>query len=727
MKKYILFLVLFFAVSIVGFAQKNDPTLLKRIVGGEFESKRIVDIRSMIDGEHFIRMSADSTAIVRYAYKTGKMVDTLFSVRKARDCGFKRIQGYDISPDETKILIYANKEQIFRHSFKADYFVYEVKRNIIYPLSKGGKQQMATFSPNSRMIVFGRNANLFLVKLDYGTESQMTNDGDPNRIVYGIPDWVYEEEFSFNRAFEWSPDNNFVAYIRFNQTKVPEYSYPVYKELKTGDVSATAPEIERVRYPRAGQPNSEVCVQTFNVLTKVVKTMELGDPEIEYIPRIRFTSQPDKLAVFTLNRQQNKFTIYTSSPRSGLSRLLIREESDTYINNDLFDQIAFYPDQIVYVSDRDGYRHIYDYSPIGVLRRQVTKGNWEVTNLLGYNPATGVYYFESNESSPLRNAVYSLDGKGRKICLTPSEGTNHGEFSNNYNYFINRFSNVKTPLITEIRDAAGKQLVALETNAELKKKIVATHLAEKDFFTFRTDKYISLNGWMIKPQNFDPLKSYPVVMVQYSGPNHQEVKDAFKVDWEQYLVQQGYVVVCVDGRGSGGRGAVFAKQTYQKLGLLEAEDQIQTARYLASLPYIDKNRIAIWGWSYGGYNVLMSMSLGKGVFKAGIAVAPVTDWRFYDSVYSERYMRTPKENIEGYELSSAGHYAADLQGSLLLVQGTADDNVHFQNTADYAEQLVQAGKPFDMEIYTNRNHFIKGGNTRLHLYERFVRFLDQNL
>lgn len=728
MKKYTFILSLSFLFLGYLSAQKNGSDLLKKIVAGEFQPKQITGIRSMADGETYTRLNTDHSAVVKYSYKTGKIVDTVFSVRRARECKFKSFDGYEFSADESKMLVWNNKEQIFRHSFKADYFVYELKRNLVYPLSAGGKEQSATFSPNGRMVAFVRNANLFLVKLDYGTESQMTSDGEPNKTCYGVPDWVYEEEFSFSRAFEWSPDNNFVAYIRFNLTKIPDYSFPVYKGLNPSeDAFAAYPGISKVKYPKAGQENADVCVQTYNVQTRVVKTMELGDPDIEYIPRIRFMPQPDKLAVFTLNRQQNKFTIFAANPRSGLSRLLIHEESETYIDNDLFDQITFYPDQIVYVSERDGYRHLYDYSPIGVLRRQITKGNWEVTNFLGYNTANGVYYFETNENSPLRTAVYSLDGKGRKLCLTPNAGINHAEFSNNFNYFVNRFSNLKTPLTTEIRDAGGRTLAVLESNAELKKKWQANKLQEKEFFTFRTDKYIQLNGWMLKPQGFDVSKNYPVVMVQYGGPKSQQVKDEFKVDWEQYLVQLGYVVVCVDGRGTGGRGENFAKQTYGKLGLMEAEDQIQTAKYLGSLPYIDKNRIAIWGWSFGGSNVLMSMSLGKGIFKAGIAVAPVTDWRFYDSVYSERYLKTPKENAEGYELSSASHYASQLEGSLLLVHGTADDNVHYQNTAEYAEQLVQAGKQFDMQIYTNRNHFIKGGNTRLHLYERFVRFLDHNL
>lgn len=717
------------AFVVCSFAQNKNNTLLNRILRGDFQPKSVKASSSMADGEYYTQVSKDSTAIVRFSYKTGKIVDSLFSVYTARECTIKKIHGYEFSSDESKILIYTDKEQLFRHSYQANYYVFERPRNLIYPLSKGGKQQMATFSPNGRLVAFVRNFNLYLVKLDYGTESQITTDGEENYITYGLPDWVYEEEFSSNKAFEFSPDNNFIAFLRFDQSQIPEYRYTEFKglspELKQ---NATYPAVKVLKYPKAGQPNSKVTVQTFNIATRVIKTMELNDNSIEYIPRIRFTPQPDKLAIFTLNRQQNNFTIYAANPRSGVCRLLIREESKTYIDDNVFDQISFLPDQIIFVSERDGNRHLYDYSPIGVLRRQITKGNWDVTDFLGYNAATGVYYYESNESGPLYNAIYALDGKGRKTTLSRTDGNSHGVLSSNYKYLTATFSNVKSVPLVEIKETQqGKTVVSLETNADLSKSASAAQLTTKEFFTFKTSKGIELNGWMIKPSGFDVQKRYPVVMVQYSGPNSQQVKDEWKVDWTQSLASQGYLVVCVDGRGTGGRGEAFSHQTYRKLGIMEAEDQIEAARYLGGLSYIDKANIAIWGWSYGGYNVLMSMSLGKGIFKAGIAVAPVTDWRFYDSVYAERYMQTPNENSDGYDLSSPMKYVDQFEGNLLIVHGTGDDNVHVQNTYEYTERLVQAGKQFDMQIYTNRDHYISGGKTRQHLYARFMRFLDQNL
>ncbi len=718
MKKLIA--ILFIAcLAAGGFAQKHSPERLQAIVKGEFDYKRTKAVRSMADGEHFTVMSDDSTSILRYSYKTGKMVDVLFSTQTARECSFKKFDDYEFSADESKVLLCCDKEPVYRHSYKANYHLYEVKRNLVSPLSKGGKQQMATFSPNGRIVAFVRDYNIYLVKLDYGTESKVTKDGEADKITYGIPDWVYEEEFSFNRAFEFSSDNNFIAFLRFDETAVPEYSFLNYNGLY--------PDIKKLKYPKAGQPNPKVSVQTFNIVSKVIKTMVLKDEEIEYIPRIRFMPAPDQLAVFTLNRQQNKLTIYTSNPGSGLSKILIREESKSYVDIDNLDKISFLPDRIVYVSEKDGYRHLYNYSPTGVLRKQITKGDWEVTDYLGYNAATNTYYYESNEGSPLRTAVYAIDGNGRKIRLTMGEGNNNAGFSDNFRYFVNCYSNAKTPPVTSICDASGKTLSVLENNSALKAKLSSTNFQPKEFFSFNTGKSVSLNGWMIKPANFDAQKHYPVVMVQYSGPRSQQVKDEWSYDWAQHLAQSGYLVVCVDGRGTGGRGEAFCKQTYQRLGLMEAEDQIEAAKYLSAQSYVDKNRIAIWGWSYGGYNTLMAMSLGNGIFKAGIAIAPVTNWKFYDSVYTERYMRTPGENNDGYELSSPSHYASQLQGDLLLVHGTADDNVHYQNSAEYAEELVQAGKQFEMQVYTNKAHSLNGGNTRQHLYERFMRFLEKNL
>ena len=447
-----------------------------------------------------------------------------------------------------------------------------------------------------------------------------------------------------------------------------------------------------------------------------------------YIPRITFTTNSDQLAVMTLNRQQNVFNMYYVNPKSGVSRLILRDENKCYVDSEWLTSIHFNPSGFTYVSEQDGYSHIYLYSPTGVMQRQVTKGNWDVTRLIGYDDATKVVYYESAEESPLRRSVYKIDQKGVKTKLSEGEGTNSADFSANYAYFVNNYSNANTPAVITVNETKSKKVLrVLQDNAALREKLANTSFSKKEFFKVHTASDIELNAWIVKPVDFDESKKYPVLMVQYSGPNSQQVLDKYGFDWEHYLAANGIIVVSVDGRGTGARGEAFRKCTYLRMGDLESRDQVEAAQALGKLPYVDAKRIAIWGWSFGGYNTLMSMSVGNGTFKAGIAVAPPTDWKYYDSVYTERFMRTPKENFSGYAATSPIRLAKDLQGKLLLVHGTADDNVHFQQTMDYAEALVQAGKQFDMQVYKDRNHSIYGGNTRYHLYTRMSNFLLDNL
>lgn len=579
------------------------------------------------------------------------------------------------------------------------------------------------------MVAFVRDNNIFLVKRYFGnSESQVTKDGKRNEILNGIPDWVYEEEFAFNCTLEFSADSKMLAFIRFDESQVPSYSFPLFAG-QAPHISAFEkyPGEYTYKYPKTGEANSKVSVHTFDIKTKVTRKMQVPLDEDGYIPRIRFTQDPNKLAIMTLNRHQNRLDLYFGDPRSTVCKLALRDESDTYINESVFDNIVFYPEHFSFVSERSGFNHLYWYSMGGNLVKQVTDGQYEVKEFLGYAPEEGAFYFTSNEESPMRTAVYKIDRKGKKIKLSTKEGTNSAQFSTDMKYFMNRYSNANTPTVITLNDNTGKVLTTLVDNASLKKKLVACQMPQKEFFTFQTSEGVKLNGWMLKPANFSASTKYPVIQYQYSGPGSQEVKDAFNISWENYMASQGYIVVCVDGRGTGGRGAEFAKCTYLNLGVKEARDQVETALYLGTLPYVDKNRIGIWGWSFGGYMTLMSMSEGRPVFKAGVAVAAVTDWNYYDTIYGERFMRTPKENGEGYKASSAITRADKLSGNLLLVHGMADDNVHYQNCAEYAEQLVQLGKQFDMQIYTNRNHSIFGGNTRLHLYTKLTNFFKNNL
>ncbi len=696
---------------------------LKDITDGRFRQTTAVgEMRSLPDGEHYTAMSRDGSMIVKYSYRTGEPVDTLFDTHSARECDFDDFDGYEISSTGHHILVWRESEQIYRRSFRAMVYDYDVRRNYVKPLSDSKhKQMIPTYSPDGRMCAYVVDNNIWIRKFDYDTEVQVTKDGELNKVLNGITDWVYEEEFSVTRLMAWSPNSEYLTYVRFDESEVPEYSMQVYG-------SGVYPGYYNYKYPKAGEKNSKISVHSYSVETKDIKELKIPVEADSYIPRIAFTTNSDQLAVMTLNRQQNLFNMYYVNPKSGVSRLILRDENKCYVDSEWLSSIRFYESGFTYVSEQDGYAHIYLYSPTGVLQRQVTKGNWDVTRLIGYDDATKTTYYESAEESPLRRSVYKIDQKGVKTKLSTEEGTNSANFSANYAYFVNTYSNVNSPAVVSVNETKTKKVLrVLQDNTALREKLAGVAFSPKEFFKVHTASDLELNAWMVKPVNFDESKKYPVLMVQYSGPNSQEVLDSYSFDWEYYLAQNGIIVVCVDGRGTGARGEAFRKCTYLRMGELESQDQVEAAQALGKLPYVDAKRIAIWGWSFGGYNTLMSMSVGDGTFKAGIAVAPPTDWKYYDTVYTERFMRTPGENFAGYAATSPLQKAKDLQGKLLLIHGTADDNVHFKQTMDYAEALVQAGKQFEMQFYKDRNHGIYGGNTRYHLYTRMSEFLFNNL
>lgn len=733
MKRF--FTLLLLAIFVTGI-QAQQKVTLRDIAQGTYRAQGISGLKPMLDGEHYTQISSDHKRIVKYSFKTGEEVGTLFDVTTARDCDLKSFDDYILSPDEKLILIQTETKPIYRHSFTAVYYIYNVKNNKMEPLSNNGPQQVPLFSPDGNQIAFVRNNNIYLVKLLFGnSESQVTKDGEYNHVLNGIPDWVYEEEFSFNRAFDFSADSKMIAYVRFDESAVPMFSFPWYKGLAPEKTSyATYLGAYEYKYPKAGEVNSKVSVHTYDIKSHVTRKMDLQIDSDGYIPRIKFTSDPEKLAIMTLNRHQNRLDLYMANPRSGLCKVAIRDEAEQYIKESAYSNIKFYPEHIVMMSEKDGYNHLYLYTIAGNLVKQITKGQFEVTSFLGWDQKANVFYYASNEGSPLRTAIYKIDGKGKKTKLSTRTGSNSAIFSTNQKYYINTFSNISTPTLITLNDNRGKELTTLLDNSKLKAQTAQLNMPQKEFFTFRTSSGVELNGWMMKPANFNANKKYPVILHQYSGPGSQQVIDRWGIGsfgdgglFEAYMCDKGYIMVCVDGRGTGGRGAAFEKCTYLQLGVKEAEDQVETARYLGTLPYIDGKRIGIWGWSFGGYNTLMSMSDGSGAFKAGVAIAAPSDWRFYDTVYTERFMRTPKENAEGYDAGSAIKRAPQLKGSLLLIHGTADDNVHYQNCAEYSEALVQAGIQFDMQVYTNRNHGIFGGKTREHLMNRVANFFIQNL
>ena len=718
--------VLFYALMCLVTLQAQKVTL-QDVANGTYRAQSIQGLKPMLDGEHYTQISKDHKRIVKYSFKTGKEVATIFDVATARNHKLKSFDNYIMSPDESLILIQTETKPIYRRSFTAIYYIYNVRNRTLEPLSNNGPQQVPLFSPDSHQIAFVRNNNIFLIKLLFGnSESQVTKDGEYNKVLNGIPDWVYEEEFSYNRAFDFSADSKMIAYVRFDESQVPMYSFPWYKGMAPEKTEYTTyPGSYDYKYPKAGVVNSKVSVHSFDIKSRVTRKMELPVDSDGYVPRIKFTDDPEKLAIMTLNRHQNRFDLYMANSRSAICKVAIRDEAEQYIKEQAYSDITFYPEHIVMMSERDGYNHLYLYTIGGNLVKQITKGEFEVKDFLGWDQKANVFYYTSNEGSPLRTAVYKIDGKGKKTKLSTRTGTNNALFSKNLNYYINTYSSAQTPTLITLNNNKGQEMVTLLDNKKLKSKTAQLNMPTKEFFSFKTSEGVELNGWMMKPANFNPSKKYPVIMHQYSGPGSQQVLDKWGIGsfgdggmFEAVMCDKGYIMVCVDGRGTGGRGAAFEKCTYLSIGVKEATDQAEAAKYLSTLPYVDGSRIGIWGWSYGGYNTLMSMSEGSGAFKAGVAIAAPTDWRFYDSVYTERFMRTPKENGDGYQASSAISRASRLKGKLLLIHGSADDNVHLQNFMEYSEALVQANIQFDTQIYTNRNHSIFGGNTRNHLMNR---------
>ena len=732
MRKLILALLPLLATCLPSMAGTNIS--LKAAVGGVFYAEQLYGVRPLADGESFARISPDRKRIVRYSFRTGEETGVVCDLAAARGAKLDGLDGYIMSPDERTILIQTKTEQIYRHSKKAEYYIYSVDNKTLEPLSKNGPQQEPLFSPDGTMVAFVRDNNLFLVKLLFNnSESQVTTDGKFNEVLNGIPDWVNEEEFSYSRAFDFSADSKMLAWVRFDESQVPLYEMQMFKGLAPEHKdNAEYPHDYSYKYPIAGQRNSEVAVLSYDVKSHVTRRMALPLDSDGYVPRIKFTDTPDQLAVVTLNRHQSRMNIYMANVRSTMCKQIFTESDDRYVKEDAYLQLRFFGNNFVVMSDRSGMRQLYWYSATGQLLKQVTNQPCEVCDFYGYDPKSQTFYYSAKDGNATRTAVFATDLKGKTRKLSTETGSNSATFSTSMKYFINVYSNMTTPQITTLRDNSGKVLKTLIDNAKLCERVAQYNMPVKELFTFKTADGVELNGWMMKPFDFDPNKKYPVVMHQYSGPGSQSVQDSWNAgsngaggSYEAYLCSQGIICVTVDGRGTGGRGADFEKCTYLHLGQLESHDQVETAIWLGSLPYVDKDNIAIWGWSFGGFNTLMSMSEGRGVFKCGVAVAPPTSWRFYDTVYTERYMRTPQENA-GYDDDCIAR-VDKLQGNLLICHGLADDNVHVRNTYEYTEALVQADKQFEMQLYTNRNHSIYGGNTRQHLFTRITDFFLRNL
>ena len=688
-----------------------------------FSVRNVSGIRSMNDGVHYT-VSVRGREIQKFSYKTGSRVETLFSMNEIEDPAFRTFNAYEFSADESNILLTTGRESIYRHSFRADFFVFDRSHKTLQHLSENGKQQLATFSPDGTKIAFVRENNLYYKDLVSGKEVQVTFDGKRNEIINGAPDWVYEEEFGFSKAFAWSPDSRKIAFYRFDETRVRLFNMTMYGELY--------PEWYSFKYPKAGEENSLVTIHVYDLAKGSTNAMDIGEETDQYIPRIKWTAEPDKLAILRLNRLQNHIEVLIANPETGNSNVLYSEKNKWYISETSDDFITFLDDRkhFIVMSERDGWMHFYLYDMSGKLVNQITNGEWDVNELTAYDQKSKTIYYRSYEENSLEMHVYSIQINGKnKKKLSTRKGTNNISFSSNFSYYINTHSGANSPTYVSLHDSKGNLIRVLEDNSALRQTMKTYQFSEVEFTSFKTSDETELFAFMIKPPDFDPGKKYPLLMYVYGGPESQSVRDGWgrHFPWFQMLAQNGYIVACVDNRGTNGRGEEFRKATYLQLGKYETMDQIEAAIYFGSLPYIDAKRIGIYGWSYGGYMAALCMTKGADVFKAGIAGAPVTSWRFYDTIYTERFMRTPQENPDGYDDNSPINHVDKMKGAFLLIHGTADDNVHFQNSVEMADKLIEADKYFDMLFYPNRSHGISGGNYSYHMYNSMTNFIFKNL
>jgi len=749
----IVFLSAFICLSSVGSAQSENITLGKIWKSGEFSSKSVTGIRSMQDGLHYTStVNKDGEQfIVKYAYADGSAKDTLLHGPALKNNAGNpiRFSGYEFNPDETKLLLATDEESIYRHSSKAHYYAFDIASEKRSPITdfELGKQQLAAFSPVSNQVAFVRNNDLYISDLDKNTETRITMDGEWGEIINGAVDWVYEEEFSFHRGFYWSPKGTKIAYYRFDESEVPEFDLTMYDGLY--------PSEYRFKYPKAGERNSEVRIKVYSLGSGETLEMDINANPEQYIPRIKWSESDDQLVMMRMNRHQNKldFLLADLSKSNGnmvSTKNIYTEKADTYI--EINDNLIFLNNgqHLVWNSEKDGWNHIYIYDFKTNEVGQVTKGDWEVIDFYGLDQKTQTIFFSAAIESPIEVAVYSIsygsvirdfkksgksvvpknDMRDKLTKLTPNRHTNDATFSESFDYFINFESAANMPYKIALFDKKGKKIRDLEQNEALESRLKKYNLQPKEFGTFTTEAGHDLNYWMIKPAGFDATKSYPVMFIVYGGPGSNTVKNAWggaDYFWHQHLAQEGYMVISVDPRGTMRRGRDFKHSTYLELGKLETEDMIASAKHFGNLNYVDADRIGVMGWSYGGYMSALCLTKGADYFKLGIAVAPVTNWRYYDTVYTERFMRTPFENPSGYDDNSPINFVDQMKGHFMLVHGSGDDNVHYQNSMEMIKALVDADVQFELAIYPNKNHGIYGGNTRYHLFTKMTNFIISNL
>jgi len=723
MKNRILAFVCLFVVSFSTFGQQK--LTLEEIWSGAFRAKGMDALSAMKNTNQYTVLNFDrktnAAQIDLYDYATLNKVSTILDSKDSKL--LEGIDSYTFSADEKKLLIANNSDQIFRHSFAAHYFIYDIASQKLTKLADY-KVQEPTFSPDGTKISYAFENNLYVYDIASKSHTRITKDGKKNSIINGITDWVYEEEFAFVKAFDWNAGSDKIAFIRFDETNVPEFSMDMYNQ-------GLYPTQSVFKYPKAGEKNAEVSLHIYDVKTGKTQKINLDNYSDFYIARMKWTNDANTLSAQVLNRHQDNLDLLFIDGNTGAAKVVLNEKDKAYV--DVTDNLTFLKDNsFIWTSEKDGYNHIYHYNKDGKLKNQITKGPWEVTSYYGFDEKNGMIYYQSVENGSINRDVYAvkLNGSGKKR-LTTQTGTNNATFSPNFQYFINSFSSAKNATKYTLNDSkTGNAIKTIVSNEDLEAKLAAYNLPTKEFFELTTEKGHKLNTWMLKPKDFDPSKKYPVFMFQYSGPGSQQVDNGWNSTddyWFAMLTQQGYIVACVDGRGTGFKGAEFKKCTQKELGKFEVIDQIDAAKVIGNYSYVDKSRIGIFGWSYGGFMASNCIFQGADVFKTAIAVAPVTSWRNYDSVYTERYMQTPQENASGYDENSPITHVSKLKGNFLLIHGTGDDNVHVQNTMKMIEALVQANKQFDMAIYPDKNHGIYGGKTRLQLYTKMTNFIKEKL
>ena len=713
-----------FSFSIPALAQEAKKVSLEDVFKkGTFSQKSVFGINWMKDGLYYSSLVERDgyPAVVKINVSTGEEVGVLLD-GSSLEIDFS---SYSFNADETKALLATAVEPIYRRSSKGIYFVVDLATGQKQQLMGGEKISYATLSPDNTRVAFVKDNNLYITELSSQKVTRLTADGEANKIINGAADWVYEEEFSMAQAFKWSPDGKKIAFIRFDESEVPEFNMQTWGPLYPKDY--------RFKYPKAGEKNALVSIHVVDISSLAIQKMDAGTETDQYLPRLYWTQDSNQLAFIRLNRLQNQLDLLHANASTGKSKLILSEISKTYVDLDYNDDLQYLSDgnSFVRTSEQDGYKHVYHHRMDGSLIRQLTSGTWEVSSMVGIDEKAKKLYYVSTEASPLERNFYviQLDGKGKK-SLTPAKGSHTINMSPDFSYFINYYTTAETPVKVTLYEASGKERKVLEDNRELRERMSRFALGKKEFFSFPTLDGTLLNGYLIKPADFDPNKKYPVLMYVYGGPGSQNVLNAWggsRDFWHQHLAAEGYLVASIDNRGTGARGRDFKHATYANLGKLETIDQIEGAKYLAKMPFVDPTRIGIWGWSYGGYMSSLSLMIGHEVFKTAIAVAPVTTWRYYDTIYTERYLQTPQLNPAGYDNNSPITHVNKLKGNFLLIHGTGDDNVHFQNAVDLVNALIAANKQFESFYYPNRNHGISGGNTTWHLYTQMTDFLKRKL